>query len=77
MTKIWKSLAAGAAAMFVVGAMAGNASAEGVFVGEYQTHGECVAAGERHQAWYGSSDTRPECVYGQQGSGWQLWMRSI
>ncbi|MEU7632683.1 hypothetical protein AB0C34_22255 [Nocardia sp. NPDC049220] len=73
MRTVWGVLAAGAAAMVVLGAAAGTATAEGVFVGEYETNAQCVAAGEQ----YRSSDTRPDCVYGQQGSGWQLWIRSI
>ncbi|WP_280448735.1 hypothetical protein [Nocardia brasiliensis] len=77
MRNVWRSFAASAAALVVVGVVAGNANAEGMFIGEYQTHEECVREGDKWQAWYGSSDTRPDCVYGQQGSGWQLWIRSI
>ncbi|MFE9579441.1 hypothetical protein ACFYO1_23850 [Nocardia sp. NPDC006044] len=77
MRTVWRSFATCAGALVVVGAVAGNASAEGTFIGEYETQSACVQAGEKWQAWYGSSDTRPDCVYGQQGSGWQLWIRSI
>jgi hypothetical protein len=73
MRTVWGSLVVGAAAIFVLGAAAGNAAAEGVFVDEYETNAQCLAAGEQ----YRSSDTYPDCVYGQQGSGWQLWVRSI
>ncbi|WP_159080479.1 hypothetical protein [Nocardia suismassiliense] len=72
MRTVWGSLAIGAATMLVLGAAAGNASAEGVFIDQFETNAECVAAGEQ----YRSSDTWPDCVYGQQGSGWQLWVRS-
>ncbi|MGW4326467.1 hypothetical protein ACWEKR_11315 [Nocardia sp. NPDC004573] len=72
MLTVWKSMAAAAAAMVVLGLAAGNATAEGVWIGEYETQQECLAAGER----YRSSDTYPDCVYKRFGP-WELWVRSI
>ncbi|WP_069165983.1 hypothetical protein [Nocardia altamirensis] len=59
--------------MFVLGLAAGNATADGVFYGDYETSWQCEAAGEP----YRGSDSYYKCYYGQQGSGWQLWVYSI
>ncbi len=63
--------------MFTLSVAAGNASAEGLFIGEYSTQRECLQAADRWMAWNGSSDVRSDCVYKRMGTGWELWIRSV